>query len=75
LLLPPSLFPFGAAFRRAAALTVRFERRFDARFFLGRQRRRVVFDGLDDLPARRGIANVLPIFCQATVPSRIRHGA
>ena len=35
-----------------AALAVRFERGFDARFFLGRQRRRFVFDSLDNVPAR-----------------------
>ena len=35
------------------ALAVRLERGLDARFFLGRQRRRFVFDSLDNVPARR----------------------
>jgi hypothetical protein len=41
-----------------AALTVRFERGFDAGFFLGRERRRFIFDGLDDVPARREFAEL-----------------
>jgi hypothetical protein len=39
-------------------LSVRFERGVDARFFLGRQRRRFIFDGLDDVPARRVFAEI-----------------
>jgi hypothetical protein len=34
-------------------LAIRFERSLDACFFLGRQRRRLVFDRLDDVSARR----------------------
>ena len=41
-----------------AAFTVRFERGFDTGFFLGRERRRFIFDGLDDVPARREFAEL-----------------
>jgi hypothetical protein len=34
-----------------ATLAIGFERGLDARFFLGRQRWRLVFDGLDDVAA------------------------
>jgi hypothetical protein len=34
-------------------VAIRFERGFDARFFVGRKRRCLVFDGLDDVPAGR----------------------
>lgn len=46
-------------------MAVRFKCRFNAGFFLGRQRGRFLFDGLDDVPARRKFAelgrNVLSI--------------
>lgn len=41
-----------------AALAVRFERGFDARFFLGRQPRRFIFEGLDDVAARMELAKL-----------------
>lgn len=50
--------PLVVALRVNAALTVRFERGFDAGFFLGRARRRFIFDGLDDVPARREFAEL-----------------
>jgi hypothetical protein len=41
-----------------AAFTVRFERGFDAGFFFRGKRRRFIFKGLDDVPARRECAEL-----------------
>ena len=54
-------------------MAIRFERGLDARFFVGRQRRRLVFDSLD-VPARRELPELAGTSLPFQVKIRARRG-